>query len=232
MTHVDEAAQVQALLDCLRGSRAATAAPLPAAPPTLAEPILGDFLMAFLSWETTSARAAAAIRRITNSVVDLNEFRVCLPDEIVGIIGDRYCMAAERAERLRAALNEIYRREHALSLASLRDAPKRDARAYLESVPGVPGYVAARVLLLALAAHAAPVDGRIGRALAAAGLIDSPSQTAEGAAILERRVRAGTLRDAYLSLQAWADNGADRSIFNGLPARADQAAPTGDPLDG
>lgn len=220
MSGVDEAARVDVLLQCLHRCGAPVeglASALPTAPPTLVEPVLGEFLMAFLTWETTSARAAVAIRRITNAVVDLNEFRVCLPDEIVGIIGDRYAMAAERAERLRVGLNEIYRREHSLSLAALKDAPKRDARAYLESVPGAPPYVSARVLLLSLGAHAAPVDSRIARALAAAGLIGSASQSVEGALILERRIRAGMLRDAYLRLQAWADSGADRGVFEALP---------------
>lgn len=214
MSGPDEAAQVEALLECLErngGSVESLASALPTAPPTLVEPVLGELLMAFLTWETTSSRAAGAIRRITNSVVDLNELRVCLPDEIVAIIGERYAMAAERAERLRVALNEVYRREHNLTLAGLNEMSKRDARAYLESIAGMPPYVAARVLLLSLGAHAAPVDSRIGRALTTAGLIKSPTQTVEGALVLERRIRAGSLREAYLRLQAWADSGADRN---------------------
>lgn len=227
MSGLDEAARVEALLQRLHccGALAEGQAAAPAsAPPTLVEPILGEFLMAFLTWETTSARAATAIRRIANAVVDLNEFRVCLPEEIVGMIGERYAMAAERAERLRAALNEIYRREHTLSLATLNQTPKREARAYLESIPGAPAYVTSRVLLLSLGAHAAPVDSRIARALVAAGLIGSAAQSAEGAMILERRIRAGALREAYLRLQAWADAGADRGSLEpeaeGEPERA------------
>lgn len=173
-----------------------------------AEPVLDQFVRSFLLWECSASRAAAAMKRIEQTVVDFNELRVCMPGELVRIIGERYPRAEERARRLRSALNAIYAREHRVGLEPLAERSKREAREYLESLDGTPRFVAARVALVNLGGHAAPVDGRILRRLVDHGLVEADATPESAAAQLERRVRAGEMLEAYSLLQAWSDDAA------------------------
>ena len=64
-------------------------------------------VMSFLMWQATSVKAAAAFDRLSDATVDFNDLRVTLPHEIVDLIGPRYPMALERAERLRTVLRDV-----------------------------------------------------------------------------------------------------------------------------
>lgn len=173
-----------------------------------AEPVLCEFVRSMLLWESTTPKAAAAMKRIESRVVDFNELRVCLARELLEMLGERYPRAAERAQRLRAALNDLYSRAHAVTLEHLTGTGKREAWTYLESLEGVPPYVVARVMLLSLGGHAAPVDGRILQCLVAAGAVEEGTTAEVVAGTLERRVRAGEMVPTYLRLQSAADEGA------------------------
>jgi endonuclease III len=168
-------------------------------------PLLGHLLRSFLLWESTTSKAQGALKRVEAAVVDFNELRHCMPDELVRLIGERYPRVSERALRLRTALNRIYAKEHAVCLERLTGVSKREAREYLDALDGVPRYVSARVALVCLGAHAAPVDSRIRRRLVEAKVIDAETSVDEAASVLERRVRAGEMPEVYALLQAWAD---------------------------
>ncbi len=165
------------------------------------------FLQSFMLWETTSSRAHAAMKRLEEAVVDVNELRICLPDEISRVIGERYAKSRDRSLRLKASLTDLFGREHTVSMAPLRDMSKREAKEYLDSLEGVPPFVAARVVLLGLGGHAAPVDGRLTTALARDGIVDSGTDPSDVAGFLERRLRAKELLGAHRLLQAWSDDG-------------------------
>lgn len=195
-----------------------------------AEPVLCEFIRSFMLWEATTAKADAVLKRLHEAVVDFNELRICLPDELVRTMGERYPRVEERALRMRAALNEIYHRQHAVTLEPLLQMSKREAKEYLDSLEGVPRFVSSRVLLIRLAAHAAPVDGRIAKRLIEADIADAGSTPEAAAAALERKVKAGDLLEVYQLLQAWADdaplNYSETPVE--LPKRRDsRIAPTG-----
>jgi hypothetical protein len=206
-----------------------------AAPIDQAEPLLGHFLRSFLIWESTLAKAALAMKRIEQSVVDFNELRVCMPGEMVRVLGERYPRAEERARRLRTALNAIYSREHKVSLERLSEMSKRESREYLETLDGTPRFVAARVSLLGLAGHMAPVDGRMVRRLIERGVVEADSTPEAAAASLERKVRAAEMPECYALLQAWSDEGthehaeAPRSPAPGAAAKAEGRKPPAKP---
>lgn len=204
------AERAQALRGLLAGL-AERIEPLPAEhsghSPVGSDPLVYQLAFSMLLWETTLVNARSALRRVLDSVVDVNELRVCLPEELAAAMGPRIPHASERAERLRAALRDIYRREQSLSLRHLQELPKRDARAYIESLEGVPPYAAARVALLGLGAHAVPVDERLRGMLEQAGAADPGSSCIECAGSLERQLRANEALDAYLLLEAWRQSG-------------------------
>lgn len=213
MSSTDPPRRLSSLLRRLHGAHggvthepASALAPVPA----WADATLDEFLLSFLMWESTTAKARGALRRVRECVVDYNELRVCLPHELGELLGERYPRAQERTERLHAALTDLYRREHAMSLARLAEAPKREALAYLASLEGVPSYVAARVFLVTLGGHAVPVDDRLLAMLQTEGLGECGSTPEAAGAWLERHVRATEALQTHLLLQAWADEGAPR----------------------
>jgi hypothetical protein len=201
----DPAKKLSALLKRLRSTYGeAVSDPWMEGCPEGADPLLWHLIFCFLAWESTTSRAVAANKRLHTSVVDYNELRVCLPDELVAMIGDRYPRARERVTRLRSALNDLYRREHAVSLAKLVDMPKRDARQVLDSLEGTPAFVSARMMLLSLGGHSFPMDERIHQALVAEDA--APADIEEAAGWLERQFRVGEAAPAYTLIEAWLND--------------------------
>jgi hypothetical protein len=166
------------------------------------DPLLWQLIFSFMCWEATTAKAAPATKKLHCSVIDYNEMRVCLPDELVGMIGDRYPRATERVQRLRATLNELFRREHAVTLHHLPDMPKREARTYLDTLEGLPPFVAARMMLLNFGGHAFPLDERIYLTLLEESAIPEGDYE-ELSSWLERTFHAGEALEPYLLLEAW-----------------------------
>ncbi len=171
------------------------------APPEGADPIVHELLYAFMLWEAGPKLAGAALEAIQGEFVDYNEARIGMSDEIAELLPKRYPLAQERCQRLRASLNAVFKREHALSLASLGEMSKRDSRAALDSLEGMTPFVASRVTLLGLGAHTFPVDARLVEVLAEAGACDAEEAADAVASRLERHFRAGQAAPAYLLLE-------------------------------
>lgn len=202
MSTANHTAQALGLLRKLRRAYGDPPAPDHSVPPP--DP-LWHFVYAFLLWDSTAAKADQAMKRVAAAVVDLNELRVCFPEEIGAMLGERYPRVGERAMRLRAALNDIYIREHAVTLEKLKDANKREARQYLSTLDGAPPFVASRVLLLALGGHAIPVDERLLARLVGEGVVEPDATVEKAASLLERVVKAGQGAEAHWALQRWSE---------------------------
>ncbi|XAM00433.1 hypothetical protein OT109_03395 [Phycisphaeraceae bacterium D3-23] len=172
-------------------------------PPPL-EPIT-QLVVGFLTWNATSKQAEGAFDKIMSQVVDLNELRVSLNFEIVEMIGVRYPQAEERAIRLRESMHEVFEREHDWRMHSVKTKGKREQREYLDTLPGIPPYVAAQVALLCFGAHALPVDDKLAALLIAQGVAEDGATPAEIESWLLRQIKAGDALDAHLALQHWAD---------------------------
>lgn len=194
-----QAKKLDALIKRLTASDPEAGATPP--PPDGADPLVHELVYAFLIWEAGPKLGAEALSAITDAFVDYNEARIGMSDELVELLPKRFPMAEERCRRLRVALNTVFAREHALSLASLAELPKRESRAYLDSIEGMTPFVAARVTLVGLSAHAFPVDRRLASALAGAGVCDADESPDALASKLERYYRAGQAAPAYLALE-------------------------------
>ena len=211
MSSSETSKELTSLLKSLRSDYAQTLAqPQPPACCSFdpGEPVLGCFLKSFLLWESTTAKAAQAIKRLEATLVDFNELRACMPDEIVRIIGERYPRAAERALRLRTSLNVVFAREHRVTLEHLAALGRKESREHLERIDGVPPFVAARVCLMGLSHHVAPIDSRIHRRLIEAKVVGEDTTPEAAGLLLEKKTRAGELPETYLLLQSWADDAA------------------------
>lgn len=220
---IDHAKATAALLKKLRSNYTP--------PETARREPLEEFLFSFLLWEATASKAEAATKRILASIVDFNELRVCRPPELLALLGKNYPRSEERALRLRASLQDMYLREYEVSLAPALAMHKRDARKYIESISGLPQFVAARLLLTAFEAHAIPVDDRTLHKLIAAEVLEPGSDIAKAAGVLERHIKAEDALSAHALLQAWSeDSSADptaRGRADKAPRRAAAKSETG-----
>lgn len=167
---------------------------------------LEELVYSMLLWEAPASKADGAYKRIVASMVDFNELRVTRSPELVALMGKTYPRVEERAARLRAALNELFLREYAVTLDPCAAMSKRDARKYLESLEGCPQYVAARVLLLRMDGHAIPVDDRLNYRLMEAGVTEEDADCSKTAGVLERHVKAEDARAVHLLLQSWSED--------------------------
>ena len=214
----DETKALNQLLKQLKSEHGdATPSPPPDAPED-ADPLLHQLVFSILLWETTSNQAATAHKRLLAAVVDYNELRICLPDDLVQIMGDRVAIVRERAVRLRSTLNSVYEREHALTLEPLASMGKREARTYLETLEGCPRFAAARVVMLELGGHAAPVDDRLHALLVRQGLIPDGADIDTATAWLERKIRAADGSTPFHLLEAW------REASGSTPRKRDSGA--------
>lgn len=170
-----------------------------------AEP-LEQLLFAFLLWETTLRQADQAYNRLKRRIVDYNDLRVSDPTEIAQAIGERYSRIDERALRLRSVLREIYLREHGMSLESLKEMSKRDARAYLDSLTGMVPFVSASVVLFSLGGHAVPVDEQLVNRLKRDKVIQADAEFDEVRSFLEREIRSAEAMDVAMQLRAYVDS--------------------------
>lgn len=207
--------KLQALLDAgIEGDSACPDLIGPDGEP-LCEPVVTELVRSFFAWEAGLGAASSAIERVAGGVVDLNEFRVCLDEELVELVGIDDPLALERVRRCKSALHSVFVNEHSVDLSRLPTLGKREAKAYLATIDGLPQYVSARVLVYAIGAHAVPVDGRIARALVAEGVVESGMPEDDIAAWLERQVRADRALEAAHALEHLAEKHAHASGVKG-----------------
>jgi endonuclease III len=167
---------------------------------------VNQLIVGFLEWNATSRQASIAHHKIAEAMVDHNDLRVSHVYEIVAIIGDRYPAVEERVTRLRESLQELYRREHAMSLDSLTTKAKKQARAYFDSLPGMVPYAAAQVSLLCFGAHAVPVDDHLLDHLKEQGAVPEDATVQEAEAFLERQIKSGEAVTSHLALKHFSDH--------------------------
>jgi len=172
--------------------------------PFALEPI-SQLVVSFLSWNASVELAESAYDKIMSKVVDINEMRVSLGADVVGMIGTRYPQAEMRVMRMLESLFEVYAREHDYKMHSVKEKGKRDQREYLDTLPGIPSYVAAQVALLCFGAHAMPVDDKLAALLVAKGVAEEGDTPAQIESWLLRQIKAGDTLEAHLALQQWAD---------------------------
>lgn len=174
--------------------------------PPASDPVT-QLVIGFLQWETTRKQAESAFAKLMHHLVDINELRVTYDRELIDILGRNYPRGEERVARMREALNEIYVREHAVAMHSIAEKSKKEQRSYLDSLPGVPPYAVAQVMLLSFGGHAMPVDEKLVAALADQQILVPGTRPADAENELLRQVKASEALHVHMLLQAWVDEG-------------------------
>ncbi|MFM7260880.1 MAG: hypothetical protein ACKO3W_09795, partial [bacterium] len=162
---------------------------------------LAILLTNYLLWESTPKLAEEALGRLSRRVVDANELRVMLEREVIETLGEKYPYVEERATRLRATLNDIFRRQHRTSLDHLRGLSRKDQRAYLDGLAEIPPFVAGRTSVVAFENPAPIIDDSMVEVLVQEGAVDPSATTADVAGWIAKNFRV----EEYLKVSASLD---------------------------
>ena len=157
-----------------------------------------------MSFDVTDARADDAMRCIDREFVDLNELRVATDLEIQEMLGQRYPLIERRVQMITQSLNNIFEREHTLSLDRLKTLPKKDARQFLRELPDVHPFVEAYVMLFSLDAPCVPVDDDMLAALVEQDVAEEGTTLEEVQKMIEHTVKADEHYEAYAGLRRFS----------------------------
>jgi flagellar biosynthesis GTPase FlhF len=143
--------------------------------------------------------------RLCKATVDWNDLRVCMPEEIVSLSGDKSPEAIERATRLKMTLRAVYRRNHEVTLDPELGARRREAKSSIEALEGIPSYAAARVLSVCFEVPIVPVDSQVRELLLAKGAVHADATEDDISKWLTKLVKATDVLDVHARLQSWVD---------------------------
>ena len=166
--------------------------------------LISELVFSILVWESSIEHALRAVDKMNEELVDLNELRVCSPEELVRIMPARYPRSLDRCQRLIFILNQIFERENQLSLSHLREMHKKEVVEYLGSIDGLPPFVSSRVILLGLGWHSFPIDDWLTKQLSRYGITDKSLSIREQTIRMERLVRASDALRFYTLIEHWA----------------------------
>ena len=145
---------------------------------------IGTLVSTILSQNTNDVLRDQAFRRLRERFGTWEEVREAPVEEIAQAI-QVSGLGAQKARRIKAALERITEERGTLSLDFLREMPVEEARAWLTSFDGVGPKTAAIVLLFALGMPAFPVDTHIHRVSKRLGLIPPKASREKAHGILE-----------------------------------------------
>lgn len=214
MSAPDPSKKLHALIKRLR-ARHPEPAPSITPPWDGAEPLVGELVFSMLLADSTTAVASRNFHQLQDAFVDANDLRIALAREIAEHLEEADPQRHERAARIKAALMEVYQREHTTSLASLVDAGKRETKQYLETLSGATPFVVARVKLMCLSGWCVPVDDRLLNNLHAEGALSAGATCVSASEWLPKQFEPDQPLGHPLALhglfQAWADEEAPAS---------------------
>ncbi len=165
---------------------------------------LEQLMRGILSRASSETRAAAAVNRLHEAVVDLNELRVTPVSELVEIIGAEYPEARSVADALARVLVAIFNRRHNLDLAFLKAGGRKNAEDFLQGLDGIDPHATASVILGALGGNAIPVDDHMLAFLRRGEYVDRNAERGEVQGFLERQFKAKDGRSFYALLKRHA----------------------------
>ncbi len=188
-------------------------------------------VFSFLLWEATTSQAQDAMRKIVDSIVDFNELRVSLPTEVISVIGSRYPNSMERAQRLKSVLHSIYLAHHAVSLDALQSGGKREIRAFVEGLDGIPPYVSSRVLHRCFEVHTIPVDDRLVDLFVERGVLSEIACPDEVSKWLSRQVKSSDGIRVEAALRSFVDSSPKPPARKAPPKPKAEAKPASQPTE-
>ena len=155
-----------------------------------------------MTFDVSDHRADEAIKAIEKEFVDLNELRVATDLEIQEMLGQRYPEIERRVRMITQSLNDIFEREHTLSLNRLKEISRRDARQFLRELPEIHPFVEAYVMLMSLDGNAFPIDDSMLEYLREEEIVDEETTLEDAQKFVEHHLKGEDLYPFFVSLRA------------------------------
>jgi endonuclease III len=160
-----------------------------------------------MSFDVADARVDEVMRHIDTEFVDLNELRVATDLEIQEMLGARYPDIERRVAMITQSLNNIFEREHTMSLDRLKTISKRDARQFLRELPEIHPFVEAYVMLFGFDGHAFPMDDDTLEYLRGHDIVEEATSLDEAQRFVEHHLKAEECYDLFACFRAGALDG-------------------------
>lgn len=149
---------------------------------------LSELVSSLLSHRTRNRDSGLAFRRLRERFPTWEEVRDAPPEEVQEAVSP-VTWPEQKAPRIQAVLREVAARRGELSLDFLAGLPVPEARAWLESLPGVgPKTSAATLLFSRLRLPALPVDSHHHRVAVRLGLVPPGVAVGPAHALLEAQL--------------------------------------------
>lgn len=100
-------------------------------------------VMGILSNYAAELRAAAAMRKLMETMVDMNDLRVSAVADLVPIIGVDYPKARQAAMEITQVFSSIFNSQHHLDVSFLKGQSKKAVNAFLQGLDGLSPHTAA-----------------------------------------------------------------------------------------
>src|SRR4051812_32988306 len=172
--------------------------------PLQAQEPLQALVRGAMSYDVPDNKAEDAMKAIDREFVDLNELRVATDLEIQEMLGQRYPEIERRVAMITQSLNNIFEREHTMSLDRLKTISKRDARQFLRELPDIHPFVEAYVMLFAFDGHAFPADEETLQFLRDQGIVEESTNLDECQRFVEHHLKAEECYDLFACLRSGA----------------------------
>ncbi len=158
-----------------------------------------ELVLTILSQNTSDANSGRAFMRLRSRFGTWEELMAADPDEIaveIQVGG----LARIKGPRIKAVLEEVWRRCGRFDLSFLREMALAEAKEWLRSLPGVGPKTAACVLMFALGRPALPVDTHVHRVSQRLGLVPAKAGAAEAHDLLEAMLDPQEVYPFHVSL--------------------------------
>jgi endonuclease III len=167
-------------------------------PPRRADP-LDELILTILSQHTSDLNAERAYDLLRAAFPTLNDVERAPAVTVADAIRSGG-LADTKAPRIQAILRAVHEREGSYDLARLRGVSDTEARAYLNSLPGVGPKTTAVVLSFALGRDAIPVDTHVHRVSKRLGLVPATASAERADRLLHELVPDGLRTPLHVAL--------------------------------
>lgn len=162
---------------------------------------LRALLVGILSFDVADEDVADALRKLDAEFVDLNELRVATELEVHDLLGVKFPRVEEKATLIRQTLGYIFERESVLSFERMKSMKKGEVRAQLRTLPDLPPFVEAFVMMYGYDSPAFPVDHATLQWLKDEGLVEPQTSAEEAQKFVESNLKGDDLHLFFRALR-------------------------------
>lgn len=169
-----------------------------------------QLLRGILTDYAAEARANAALSRLREAVVDINELRVTPVSEIVEIIGSDYPSCRRAAEDVCRALLALFNKLHHLDLSFLKKAARRTVESFMNNLHAINAHARATVLLRCFKVPCVPADAAMCEILRREGCVEPDTSVEDIQKFLASHIPSSQAPTVYVQFKKYASTHAPR----------------------